>query len=217
MPSQVEPGYLRLTSELESRVFPYVSDNHLDYYCGKYSWAHSIANDKPDCQVLGFDPRLDTTVHITLLRQKVKTIAHALKAKGLIRNPHKNNYVYTNDPSVVAQQAPFASASGFFKFNSQEGGLFEGVLPHLSSDATLVVVDYDMVEMPQEEFFMRFRAQAELAEIRTLGLDEAYRTYTHVGLEDCVRIGEAFGFQTLEQDRFLGQYFIWIGAKVQNR
>ena len=211
--STIEPGYLKLTRELERRVSPHFSNHHLEYYCGKYPWAESIANHKSDCQVLGFDPRWDTTAWRTRSRRVGERILNILEALGVeCREDPNQNYTLTSDINVVKQQVPFTSASAFFKFNTQREELFKGVLPLLAPRGVLTVVDYDMVGMNQEEFLARFRAQTELDEIRTFGFEEAYRAYTLVGLEDCTRIGETLGFKTIEQERFLGQYFIWVGA-----
>ncbi|HLD04596.1 MAG TPA: hypothetical protein VJG90_02645 [Candidatus Nanoarchaeia archaeon] len=205
----VEPGYPRLHDELRRRVPPYVESPHLDYFCGKYPWGESFATEH---QVVGFDPRLDTEVWRTIIHRKFSLIAAKLEAADCVKTL-RGGYTFTTNRRMVEQQAPFRSASAFFKFNFQGTELFSDIRPLLSDIAPLVVVDYDMVGMTQEEFFARFRAQAEIAEIRMLGMDEAYQTYTHVGLENCVGIADDAGFATLEAERFLGQYFIWVGVK----
>ncbi|MEK6964189.1 MAG: hypothetical protein AABX70_07200 [Nanoarchaeota archaeon] len=218
MISTIKPGYLRLISELERRVAPHFSSHHLDYYSGKYPWAGSITNHKPECQVLAFDPRWDTETWRTQSRRMAMKVLHALEALGAERKKDPNpNYTWTSDLNVVKGKAPFTSASAFFKFNTQLEKLFEGVLPLLAAEGVLSVIDYDLVGMSQEEFLTRFRAQAELDEIRTFGFEEAYRTYTRVGLENCIQIGEAHGLKTIERERFLGQYFIWVGANHSER
>ncbi|MBU1975938.1 MAG: class I SAM-dependent methyltransferase [Nanoarchaeota archaeon] len=103
--------------------------------------------------------------------------------------------------------------------------LADDALSFLNKQGHMVVIDYDMKDMPWDDFFDCWGySRAERAEEQSIGEQAAYDLHTQFGLEDCIAIMQQRNMRTVHAEpkidsRYIGgpkptQHFLYIGEKV---
>jgi len=108
----------------------------------------------------------------------------------------------------------YDSAISSFVLHESGPCIFEEIYSALKYDGILCIVDYNLKGVSEKDFSGIFVSFGEKDEIEKLGFEKAWKVHTSRGLGECVRDGEAAGFETVSSEVLGDNYFLWVGKKV---
>ena len=176
----------------------------LEFGCGESSSPFVSARYFPDAQVTAYD-----TDKTKIDRMINKQIVRDLE---LVR--------YTSQKPVELFDAVFA----FSILHHNPEQLIDEALGFLSENGYIAIIDYDMKNISQNEFFQRWgHVDVEYQEKQSLGTEKAYQMHTSLGLEDYLNLLRERNVKPIFYEGGLealfsygalpGKHFVCLGSK----
>ena len=164
--------------------------SHLDFGCGDGKFTSYMANMLPEVSFVGYDTS-----------NELIEGARKSQSSNLMFISSLNGDIYDS-----------ASCS-FVLHETDAEKAFREVNSVLKKDGILMVLDYNLTKVTQEEFCRKFGCQREQREIQRLGIERAYRIHTKTGIDDFIKLAENSGFQIEVARAFNNGYFAFVGSK----
>jgi 2-polyprenyl-3-methyl-5-hydroxy-6-metoxy-1,4-benzoquinol methylase len=174
-------------------VRPYLSGKTLDFGCGDGIFTNCLNDISPFSDIVGYD-HCERVVKNALLR----------KVNG--------NMTFSSSREILIPEK-YDSVVSTFVSHENDSDIFLDMYDVLKKDGSLCVLDYNLKGVGREEFSRIFASDIEVAEIESMGFNEAWRIHTAKGLDECVMDAERVGFETISSQVLGDNYFLWVGKK----
>ena len=164
--------------------------SHLDFGCGEGQFTRYMANMLPWVSFVGYDISEESI--------------------GKARKYQSSNLIFIS--SLNGDIFDSVSCS-FVLHETNAEKAFGEVNNVLKKDGILMVLDYNLTKITQEEFCRKFGCQREQREIQRMGVEQAYRLHTERGIDDFINLAENSGFDIEVARAFNNGYFAFVGSK----
>jgi SAM-dependent methyltransferase len=168
---------------------PYIEGNVLDYACGNGVITRALSSmSKGSFYAYDINPPSNEP-----LREKAKILSKKEISKD-----------YFNTITIISAL-------------HEDQGIIEQATPYLKQKGNLIVADHDKSHLSFEEFISTLTG-SDIEEVKIRGLENVFHDHTKMGLPDCRRIAESYGYETIAEvdhgDLEGYPFYLYVGRKL---